>query len=199
MSGAGVSRDHYPSGDVPFERYRLGRFRIPIGLNHGLGVADAGCQTQHDGEMPAFGKFEGFKGESVRFLRIGRLEHGDARSLCIVAVVLLVLAEGHAGIIGGNQNQPAGNAGVGRSEERIGSHIDADVFHGHQRPRARIGRAEPDFQSDLLVRSPLRSPAIRGEVFQYFGGGSARVPSPQGYARMFGGQGHRFVSAEQKF
>jgi hypothetical protein len=36
----------------------------------------------------------------------------------------------HAGVVGGDDDEPAVHAQVRRGEERIGGHVHADVLHG---------------------------------------------------------------------
>ena len=94
--------------------------------------------------------------EIVRFLGIRRLEHRHAGRDRVAPVVLLVLAGGHAGIVGGDDHQPAGDSGVGGGEERVRGDVQADVFHGGQGARAPEGGAERHFERDLFVGRPLR-------------------------------------------
>ena len=102
------------------------------------------------------------------------------------------------GIVGGDQDQRARDAGVGGGEERIGGHVHADVLHGDERAGAGEGRAEPHLEGHLLVGRPLGAAAEGGEGLQDLGGGRARVAGAEARRRASRrGQGDRLVSAPQ--
>ena len=179
VGGPGVGRDHHPPPDVPLEARRLGRLVGRARLHHGVAVADARRDAEQHRDLPALRNLDGREHEIIRLLRVGRLEHRHAGRDRVTPVVLLVLARSHARIVGGDDDQRAAHAGVGGGEERVGGHVEADVFHRAQRPRPAESRADGDFQRHLLVRRPLGMPAQLGEVLQDFGGGRARDTRPR--------------------
>ena len=169
----------------------------PRGSNDRVAVADARGGTQQHRHLPPLGNLEGGKQEIVGFLRIGRLEHRHAGGDGVTAVVLLVLAGRHAGIVGGNDHQSARDAGVGRGEQRVGGDVQADVFHRGDGARAGKGDAERHFQRDLFIGRPLAVPAQFGEAFQDFGGRRAGVTGAERHAGITRGQRNGFVAAQE--
>ncbi len=101
-------------------------------LHHALGVRDAGRRAEEHGRVEALGQLEGDLEEILGLAAVGGLDERDLGELGVVAVVLLVLGAVHAGVVGGDQDQPALDAGVGGGEEGIGGHVDAHVLHAHQ-------------------------------------------------------------------
>ena len=77
-----------------------------------------------------------------------------------------------------DHDQSPAHARVGRGEQRVGGHVEADVLHGDQGAGAAEGGAQADLQGHLLVGRPLglarpgrrrtrgsRSRACRGSRF----------------------------------
>jgi hypothetical protein len=146
--------------------------------------------------LPAFGKFIGGEREIVGFLRVGRLEHRDASGDGIAAVVLLVLARSHAGVVSGNQHQGAGHPRVGGGEERVGGHVDADVLHRGNRARSGKRRPNGHFESHLFIGRPLGFAAQFGEVFKNFGRRRPRITRAQRHSGVERSQGNGLVAAQ---
>ncbi len=99
-------------------------------------------------------KLEGQPGELLALLGVGRLQQGELGELGVVAIVLLVLGGVHFRVVSRNQDQAAVDAGVGEGEQRIRSHVDPHVLHGHQSAPAAERGADADFQGHLLVGRP---------------------------------------------
>ena len=199
MRRAGIGGNHDARGDVALEG---GRSRRRSGVarrdDHAFGMTHAGGDAQEHGKAPALGDIDGAQGEIIRFLGIGGLEHGHAGGHCVAAIVLLILAGSHARIVGRDDYQRAGDAGVGHGEEWIGRHVQADVFHGGERAAAGERHADRDLERHLFVRRPLGVAAERSERFQNFGGWRARVAGAQVHPRIQSGQRHRLVAAQQQ-
>ena len=129
--------------------------------------------------------------------RIGRLQHRHSGGDGVAAVVLFVLAGGHAGIVRADDHQPARRAGVGDGEQRVGGHVESDVLHRHQRPAVGEGRADGDFERRLLVGRPLRTAALLVELIENFRRRSTGIPGPEVDAAVEGGHCDGFVAARQ--
>src|SRR6266545_327515 len=193
---AGVGRNHDAPDDVALEGGGLRGDRRAAGHDR-LPVADAGRHAQEHRQLEPLGELERREREVVGLLRVGRLEHRERRRDGVVPVVLLVLRGGHPGIVRGDDDERAGDAGVRGGEERVGRDVHADVLHRHERPRAAVGRAEPDLERDLLVRGPLRPPAEPREVLEDLGGGGAGVDRPEVHTAVERRGGDRFVAREK--
>ncbi len=167
------------------------------GRTIGLGMADPRGDAKQHRDAPALGDFDGRRREIVRLLRVGRLQHRHAGGDGVAPVVLLVLARGHAGVVGRDDDQRGGHAGVRGGEERVGGHVEADVLHRHQRARVAEGGAEGDLHRHLLIRRPLRPAAQFREAFEDLGGRGSRIARAQRDARIAGRQGNRLVAAQQ--
>ncbi len=128
----GVGRDHHSAGDIVIEMRRGIDGLDGTGADHGLRVAHTRGHAEEDGQRPASGDVECGQQVVVGLLGIGRLEHGHAGGYGVAAVVLFVLAGGHARIIGGDDDQRARRAGIGGGEEGIGGDVQSDVLHGDQ-------------------------------------------------------------------
>ena len=135
--------------------------------------------------------------EVVGLLRVGRLEHRQARGDRVAAVVLLVLARRHARIVGGDDHERARDAGVGGGEERVGGDVQPDVLHRDERARAGERGAEPDLERDLLVRRPLRAAAERRERLEDLGRGRAGIAGAEVDAAVPGRGRHRLVTGKK--
>ena len=109
--------------------------------------------------MPPLRDLDGRDEEVVGVLRVGRFHHGQPGGDRVSAVVLLVLRRGHARVVGGDYDQGAAHTRVGRREQRVRGHVEADVLHGHERASVRESRPEPNLQGNLLVGRPLRPAA----------------------------------------
>ena len=92
--------------------------------------------------------------------------------------VLLVLRRVHTRIICNCKNQTAVYAYVRRAVQRIGSYVQADVFHAAEASGAACGCAEGNFKGDLFVRSPFSiNLGVCSYDFSYF---CARRPGIRG-------------------
>ncbi len=147
--------------------------------------------------MPVLGQLEGAQGEIVGFLRIHRLQHGQAGGHGEAPVVLLVLAGGHARIVGRYDHQPARHAGVGHGEKRIRSHVQAHVLHGDESARTREGCADAHLQRYLFVGRPLGRTTQAVEKLQNLRRRRAWITGAQLDSCLERGQCHGFVATRQ--
>ncbi len=167
--------DHDLALDVAFEMRFARRAGGRSAHDDALGVADAGGDAEQNRNLPLFRHFKRADRQVVGFLRIGRFEHRQPRRHRVIAVVLFVLAGGHAGVVRAQDHQPAVGAGVGHGEKRVGGDVQPDMLHGDQRPGVRKRRTDADFQRHFFVRGPLGVSAQRGEVFENLGGRSTGI------------------------
>ena len=119
-------------------------------------MGEPGHQPDHDRDAQLFGDVEGLPGHVVGFLMVGGLEAGDLGELGIEAAVLLVLGAVHAGVVGGDDDQPAVGPGEGRVHERVGGDVETDVLHRDQGPLAGEGDAQGLLVGHFLVDRPGR-------------------------------------------
>ena len=161
-------------------------------------MTNPGRGAQQDGHLPSLRNVHGGEQEIVSLLGVGRLQHGHAGGDGVAAVVLFILAGVHSGIIGGNDHQGAGHAGIGDREQRVRGHIQADMFHRGQGARAAERGADGDLQGHLLIGGPLGMAAPLRKTLENLGGRRAGIAGAEGHARVPGGEGDGFVSAQQE-
>ena len=149
--------------------------------------------------MPALGDLDGHQGEVVGLLRVRGLEHGHAGGHGVAAVVLLVLAGGHARIVGGDDHQARLHVRVGGGEQRVGGHVQPDVLHGDQGAGAAEGRPQAHLQGHLLVGRPLGAAAQLVERLQDLSGRRARIARPEPHPGMQGGKCNGLVPTEESW
>ena len=166
--------------------------------DHGLDVADAGGHANDDRHLVLLGQSESLLDHLIGFLGIRRLQHRHVAEAAPVAGILFVLRRGQTDIVGHHDHQTADYAGQRLGHEGIRGDVHADVFHGRQSARARQRRADSDFHRHFFVHRPFRIDiGIQRNVFQDFGGGSARIGGGDTDACLPGGARHRFVAREQ--
>ena len=117
--------------------------------------------------------------EIARFLRVGRLQHGDFGEAGELARILLVLRGMHARVIGDDDDQAGHRADIGERHQRIGGDIQADVFHGDDGARPGQRSSRRHLQRHFLVGRPLAIDfgLMLDQVFQDLGGRRARIPA----------------------
>jgi len=168
--------------------------------HHGFGMGDARRRAQKDRRVELFAEGEGELDILLRFLGIGRLQHGNFGELGVVAVVLLVLRAVHGRIIGADDDQSPRDSGVADGKNRIGGHVHADVLHHRQRPGAAQSRADGHFHRDFFIGRPFGVNAVvPGELLHDFGAGRARVGRRKPHARLIHAAGDGFISRHQYF
>ncbi len=154
MADFGVGRQHHLLGCVRHQR-RCGKVRNPLlQLHDGFAVGDAGRGAEQHGGIVPFRQLEGDPGEILAFLGIRGLQHGHLGELSVIAVVLLVLRGMHLRIIGGHQDQPPFDAGIGKGEQGIGRHVDPHMLHGDKGARTGKRGAHGHLESDFLIGRP---------------------------------------------
>ncbi len=168
-------------------------------LHDALGVADSGGHAEQHGHVEALADVEGRLQIVLGFLGIAGLDAGHLGELGVVAVVLLVLGAVAPGVVGGNQHQSAGDAGIGDGEQGVGRHVDTDMLHGRQGTGAGHGGPDGVFHGHLLVGGPfaLDSAGVQGGVFKDFRAGRAGIGGGVGDAGLKGSAGNRFVACHQ--
>ena len=141
----------------------------PATRPHGrIAVTNSSGDSQQHRDPPALGNLDGREQKIISFLGIRRLEHGDAGRHGVAAVVLFVLARGHAGVISRDHHQRSAHPGVGGGKERIRGNIQAHVLHrGH-------GARAP----------PKAAPMATSSATFSFGDHCARPPSSEKTSRI---------------
>ena len=157
--GTGIPHIFGPAGGEP----------DPAPVEDALGVADPRGHPEQHRRTEFVRQTEGFDEEVIALLRIGRLEHGDARAHRVAPVVLFVLAGGHAGIVGGDHHHAPRRAGVGDGEEGICRHVEPHVLHGDEAPAVGQGHADAHFEGAFFVGSPFGGAAETGEFVEDLG------------------------------
>ena len=69
--------------------------------------------------------------------------------------VLLVLRRMHTGIVRNDDHHAGIDARIGRGEQRVGRHVQADMLHAAEAARSGDRRAERRFHGDLFIRRPF--------------------------------------------
>jgi hypothetical protein len=195
---ASGTRHHHPTADVLGETGHRARAALAH-AHQALDVTDAGRQPEDYRRLEALRQFEGGEREVMRFLRIGRFEHGHMREATPVARILLVLRRREADVVGNGDHQTAGDAGQRHRHQRVGRDVHADVLHGAETPRSGHRGAESDFERDFLVDRPLGVDIrIGGDAFEHLGGRRSRIGRRHAYARFPDGTRDRLVTGHQK-
>ena len=161
---------------VALIRIRLGFFPLAKGYQT-LGVRDPGSGAKQHRHVELFGDPVGFLHEVDTLLGIRGLYKRDLGGTGIVAVILLVLGGMHAGIVCRDDHEAAIDAVVGRGEQRIGSNIQAHVFHRTETAHTADGGAVGDLRGDFFIRRPLtvQGVLILGQRFKNLRAGSAGI------------------------
>ena len=197
MGDPGVSRNHHVAPGIVGEAAGF-RLRDPAApFEDALGVADAGGDPEQHRAAVRFGELKGADQEVIALLRIRRLQHRHPGRDRIAAVVLFILAGGHAGIVGADDHQPAGRAGVGDRKERVGGDVEPDMFHRDQRTAVRKSDADADFESGLFVRSPLGGAALLAEFVEDLRRRRAGITDAEVYAAVESGHRDGLIAARK--
>ena len=167
----------------------------------GCGAGCARGEAQEARHAVLLGRLERGLHHVVRLLAVGGLEHGRARELRNVAVVLLVLRGVHARVVRRDHHHAARGAHVRERHERVHRHVEAHVLHGRERPGAGHRRADRGLHGDLLVHGPLALDGVLelGDVLEDFRGGRAGVGAGHDAAGLRGAARHGLVSGQQDF
>ena len=106
-----------------------------------------------------------------------------------------------AGIVSTDQDQAAVDAAVGKAEQGIRRHIDADHLHGGQGPAADHRHADRCFQRNFLIRRPFSQDIVLElrDVFQNFRAGRSRIGRGVNDAGLPGALRDGFVARQQFF
>ena len=193
---AGVGGHHHVEGGVLGVEGGVRRGRERVARDERLGVANARGEAQDHGNVPALGDGECLGEAVVGLLGVAGFEDRRAGGDRVAAGVLLVLAGGHAGVIGHHDYQAAVHTGIGGCEERVGGDVEADVLHRCDDSGVSEGRANGHFEGDLLVRRPLGLAAEFGELLENFRGWGSGVSGSEVHARVKGRIGDGLVAVE---
>ncbi len=160
MAHPGIAGEHHQLRRVLDQAWRRQSGVTLTECDDRLAVGDPRAAAQHYRRIESLGEVEGQPGELLALLGVGRLEHRQLGELGIVAAVLLVLRGVHLRVVGGHQDQAAAHPGVGKREQRVGRHVDADMLHAGNRPgsRRRRRRSPPRGQLSRWVPRKRRSP-----------------------------------------
>ena len=166
-------------------------------------MGQAGGGAENDWQAELFGEIKGQDGQVLEFLGVGRLDHGQAGELGVVAVVLLVLAGEEGGIVGVVDDQAGVDPDVGQGHERVGGDVEADVFEGGHGPDAGHGRPGHRLHGHLLVGRVLEVetglvPDLK-EGVGHLGRGRARIRAGKGQPRLQGPADDGLVAQQQQF
>ena len=134
--------------------------------------------------------------ESSKPSFVNSLEHHDLGGLRVVAGVLLVLGGEHAGVVRDRDDQPAVDAGIGDGEERVGSHVQADMFLRAERAAAGDGGADRGLHGDFFIGGPFTPDvvAVPDSVLGDLGTGRPGITGDQTAAGFIESAGHCLVS-----
>ena len=158
----GVGRHHDELADVVDVGTGLDVDAVVRRGDHRAGVSHAHGLVEHDRRVELLRQLEGPSRHVAGLLRIRHVEAGDAREGGVVAGVLLVLGRVARGVIGGENDETAVDAGVAHRHERVGGHVDAHVLHGRDGAHPSHGGTRGDLERDLLVGCPLAVDAVVG-------------------------------------
>ena len=194
VASYGVGGRHDILGGIFHIGARL-RHDALAGLHQALRVGDAGAHLEQDRGVELLAELKGQHGKFPRLSGIGGLQHRNLGGHGIVAGVLLVLAGVHTRVVGHGDDHAAVDAGVGHGEQRVGSHVQADMLHAAEAAPTGQGRAEGDLHRNLLVGGPLAADLVVGSAFLGdFGAGRAGVAGNQADPRLIETAGRRLVA-----
>ena len=163
-------------------------------------MGDAGAHFQQNGGVVLLGELIRELCEAERFLRVGRLEHGDLSRDRIVAAVLLILRAVHAGIVRNADDHTGVDARVGHGEQRVGGDVQSDMLHTAGGALASESRAECGFHCDLFIGRPFAvDVVILCEFLGDLRAGCARIAGDDRAACFVQSAGNRFVSYHEFF
>ena len=123
---------------------------LPQGDDAG-GVVDSRGGAQNDRFLELFGKVEGVSHHVLGLCHRGGFQNRKPGQLAVIAVVLLVLAGKHEGVVRGEDHQPGPYPHVGQGHQGVGGDVDAHVLHDAHGAHAGVGRCRRDFQGDLFI------------------------------------------------
>ena len=147
--------DHHILAGIPVKLSLPGILQDRTELHVALGVTDPGGRPEEYRKTELLGEGEGVADHVVGLLDGGRIEAGYPGEFGIHPAVLLILRRMSVGIIGAHDDQSAGHTGIRAGHERIGSHVQTDVFHGAERTNPAPGRSQGIFKGHLLIDRPL--------------------------------------------
>ena len=102
-----------------------------------------------------FREVKSFLDHLISFTHGRRVKDRHFGKHCKRARILLCLGRDRTGVIRHKHDHAALHADVLQTHKGIGSHVQSDLLHGDQRPRACIGRACSHFHACLLIDRPL--------------------------------------------
>ena len=141
-------------------------------------MADPGGGAEDDRQAELLGEGEGVPYHIVRLLNRCRVEAGKPGEVRVAPGILLVLGTVREGVVGGEDDEPAGHPGVCARHQGIGRHVQPDVLHGAECALPAPGGGERVLEGDLLVRGPLHGEGpllLHPEDVDHFGGRRAGI------------------------
>ncbi len=194
----GESRDHHARANV-VNKLRGPWLREGAGASHhGFGMTHSRGDSQQHRHPPALRDLDSAKRKVISLLRIRRLQHRYRCRDRIAAIVLFILAGGHAGVVGRDNYQSAADSRVSHGEQRICRHVQSDMFHGDYGACAGISHADADLKCHLLVGRPLCLSAQALEPFENLGRRCAGVSRTQLHASVKSGRSNRFITTQKQ-
>ena len=118
-------------------------------------MADTGGGPEDHRQTELLGEGEGVPHHIVRFLDRCRVQAGEPGEVRVAPGILLVLGAVREGVVGREDDEPAGDPGVCARHQGIGRHVQPDVLHGAECAEAAPGGGERVLEGDLLVRGPF--------------------------------------------
>ena len=142
-------------------------------------VTDTGGEADDDHLAYPFGEFEGIGHHVLGLLHDSGLQHGDAGPFGLPAGVEFVGAGVGAGVVGGDDHQPALYAVLRAAEERVRRAEEAVLLHDADGPGSRQGGAHAGLQRAYFIGGPLgiKAPFLCdfAQHSQDLGGGRAGI------------------------
>ena len=142
-----------------------------------LGVGHPGGGAEEHRQVEPLGDLIGRLHEVQALLGVGGLHHGQLGGLGVVAVVLLILGGVHTGVVGGDDDKPAGDAVIGRGEDGVRRHVHPHVLHGAQGPDTGNAGSVGHLCGNFFIGGPLavEGVLVLGQVLEDLRTGGAGV------------------------
>ena len=151
----GICRHHDILSSILFIRFQSNFFRF-FQFYQTLRVGNTGGQPEKCRSIECFADGICKLGEVLAFCGIGRFEHWNLGSFCIVPGILFVLGGMHAWVICNAENQTAVNTAVTYGEHWVSHDIQTNVLHAGHRTSTADGCTNGNFSSNLFVWCPFR-------------------------------------------
>ena len=156
----GQPRENHPPAGIPFKAFIRLRRKAVRGFHGSIGMADPGGRPEQHRRAVFLGIRKGLLDHLIRFFRRRRIEYRDTAEIRIPAGILLCLGGDGARIIRAHNHQPALHADISHRHQRIGSNVQAHLFHCDHRPCAAVGGRRGYFQRSFFINGPFKMQAL---------------------------------------